>query len=1215
VNVLRLSQQTLDTDNFLVDIEFDRPNTSRQLARAKVEFSVSAQVQENIRWYLEEYLMYPQDPAPRLAAQIEQKMSDIGEALFSAVFLSDGDTQDLWAKVRDDLVQTCIEIATDVRGASTLPWELLRDPRTQTFVALRAHSFVHTYSQSAIPARIPTLQSDNEIRILLVIARPRGEDDVPFRSVASRILKEIEVNPFFSIDVLRPPTFEQLSHTLNTAYQSGRPYHIVHFDGHGVFVDGTDAIVHINPHTYRIRDGKHGYIVFENPIYPHNWEFIGGAELGNLLVETGVPILVLNACRSAHAEPPRQPQSITNNENSRQQVHAFGSFAQEIVNTGVAGVVAMRYNVFVVTAAQFVSGLYSNLARGVSLGEAVTQGRRQLASTPARNITYTPIDLQDWLVPIVYEAFPIRLVQAPLSTNRSSLVKNSVVKNDDVVGLPEPDTGFIGRDEILLEIDRAFDNHPLVLVTGYAGIGKTSTISEFARWYIYTTSSDTRVIFTSFEYYRPFVSILADFGQKFKQYLLQAESINWDALSTQEQRRIVLQTMQQIPCLWIWDNIETVNGFPSNSASLWKDDEQQELLNFLRAVQHTKAKVLLTSRRDEEGWLGNLPYRLQLPPMHFADQLLLAKTVAEKRGHRITDVDNWISVLRYAHGHPLMTIVLVNQVIKLALRTKEEIADFVRKLQLKELSIDDPINQGRERSLAASLSYGFESTFSDIQLKRLALLHLFQVYVDIFLLVEMGNPQNMSHLPNLVGFSEKEATILLAAAAEIGLLVQLPNGDFHIHPAVSWHFQSLFEKFYPSDDGMNALYTYVELVGRKGADLARRYTDGDRYLFEFLFMEEKNLIHAHYIARENLWFKPLIATTQGLSVVYEHMGRVTEFKQVVDDILPLFVDPTSDRPLSGDGEKYWYLVNDYRVYLAKQQHDFALAEHLHRIRLEWTQQKAEGVLALSLKRFDHDQKHAIRSFTNALLELGNQQMHNSDSDCFATYRRAMNLAQRLQDSSLKAVIAYNWGVAFMEVSEQRDLDKAKFWLERSLQLRSSVDVIGTARCFRMMGKVYMEMASEYLQKVIKKYGRIDPDNLKSAQQRKFNTLLSTAERNLVRALETFPSSAVSEVAKTYAFLCELHAEYSDIHKALTYGSQGIARFESIGDIYHASTIRYDLAKWLYADGGYRGDATMFQIALEYANAALQGFVSLGSVGVTYAQGVQVLIDLIEEDMN
>jgi len=44
-----------------------------------------------------------------------------------------------------------------------------------------------------------------------------------------------------------------------------------------------------------------------------------------------------------------------------------------------------------------------------------------------------------------------------------------------------------------------------------------------------------------------------------------------------------------------------VTGFPSGSDSMWSAEEQQELADFLAALRDTKAKMLLTSRRDETG--------------------------------------------------------------------------------------------------------------------------------------------------------------------------------------------------------------------------------------------------------------------------------------------------------------------------------------------------------------------------------------------------------------------------------------------------------------------------------------------------------------------------------------------------------------------------------------------------------------------------------------
>ena len=116
-----------------------------------------------------------------------------------------------------------------------------------------------------------------------------------------------------------------------------------------------------------------------------------GPALGKLLVEADTPVLMLNACRSAHAALHAQPDVAKDVDESHSQVRAFGSLAQEVMDAGVAGVVAMRYNVYVVTAAQFVADLYAALASGQTLGEAVSLGRKQLAAQPLREIAFEPI--------------------------------------------------------------------------------------------------------------------------------------------------------------------------------------------------------------------------------------------------------------------------------------------------------------------------------------------------------------------------------------------------------------------------------------------------------------------------------------------------------------------------------------------------------------------------------------------------------------------------------------------------------------------------------------------------------------------------------------------------------------------------------------------------------------------------------------------------------
>src|SRR5690242_15053026 len=206
MSTLRLTQFKEDANRYRVEVAFESDGLPRQTAIARFDFSLTAQDYEDLRWYLEDFLQYPLDPAPKIAARIEQRLVAIGTQLFKDIFQSSEDARDLWATLRDRLEDTRVEIITEVTEAAAIPWELIRDPKTDTPLSLRAHSFVRAHAHPAERPKLPQT-ADGPIRILLVICRPGGSDDVPFRSVASRLIKGLSQSELFQLDVLRPPTF------------------------------------------------------------------------------------------------------------------------------------------------------------------------------------------------------------------------------------------------------------------------------------------------------------------------------------------------------------------------------------------------------------------------------------------------------------------------------------------------------------------------------------------------------------------------------------------------------------------------------------------------------------------------------------------------------------------------------------------------------------------------------------------------------------------------------------------------------------------------------------------------------------------------------------------------------------------------------------------------------------------------------------------------
>ena len=562
---------------------------------------------------MEDYLQRAEAVEAVTVEQIEASMRARGEELYTKVLAANGNTQAIWFAVREQLADLRVEITTGIADAAAIPWELMRDPQSDSPIALRVKAFVRVQSNPNI-SFVPAPPADEgRLRLLYVASRPGGTGDVPLRAVANRLLQDLGGDlARFEITALRPPTYEQLQETLTDAKNAGKPFHIVHFDGHGVYADLSDTTLADWLKTLSLltlggpRSGKHGYLLFEHPSRD-KMRPVPGDALGKLLHDTGVPVLVLNACQSAmHEAAPRPAAAL----NVHDEVLAIGSLAQAVIDQGIPAVLGMRYSVYVVTAAQYIGQLYAALAKGRPFGEAASQGRKHLAANPERWVGLEPRPLQDWFVPVVYEAAPMHLLPAAdgqgLALDRPEL---DPVQTNAALRRYVPDTGFIGRDETLLLLDRAFDAHPVVLLHAYAGQGKTATAVEFARWYSQTGGLGAQpvVLFTSFEQPTDLSDALNQVGQLFGP-LLQANGIEWHALNQPGQRRqLVMQLLRQFPVLWIWDNVEPVAGFPAGTELQWTAAEQAELADFLKQIKldgATKAKLLLTSRRDEHGVAG-----------------------------------------------------------------------------------------------------------------------------------------------------------------------------------------------------------------------------------------------------------------------------------------------------------------------------------------------------------------------------------------------------------------------------------------------------------------------------------------------------------------------------------------------------------------------------------------------------------------------------------
>jgi tetratricopeptide (TPR) repeat protein len=571
--------------------------------------------------------------------------------------------------------------------------------------------------------------------------------------------------------------------------------------------------------------------------------------------------------------------------------------------------------------------------------------------------------------------------------------------------------------------------------------------------------------------------------------------------------------------------------------------------------------------------------------------------VADKHGERLVDVHDWMPLLQFTRGNPMTLTVVVRQALRDGRRTREQIETFVDRLRSGEAAFDEEASEGRDRSLGASLAYGFEHAFTEAERAQLALLHLFQGFVDVDALCWMGNPASPWCLPEVGGLTREEWIALLDRAAEIGLLSSHGGGYYYIHPALPWFFRNLFRTHYASiiDDersaGLRASRAFVEAIAELGNYYSDQFSRGNRHVIDALSAEEANLLFARLLARTHDWHRAIIGTMQGLRALYMQTGRRAEWARLVDEIVPNFVD-ASGSPIV-DREDDWSLVTEYRIGLASESRNWPDAERMSRVLIEWNRERASAELSIRVETLNETQRNRLRSLAASLHQLGEIQRERGQPECVALYEQALSLDERIADDAAAAVCAFNLGNAYRSLQPLRDLDRAEHWYSRSLELRDERDSQGRARCIGQLGYIAYDRFGEAL-------------NAKAPEAELLRHLNAALELYL-GALDLLPASAVDDLRVTHLQLGNIYASAGDRDTAHSHWHEAIHLAERGADHYGAGRIRFNLARSLALEGRYSD-------ARDYALAALRSFKPYGDGAGEDIERTQRLLSRIEQDL-
>jgi len=449
--------------------------------------------QDELRWYLEAYYHWPVGLFRERAQRTEAQLPQWGAKLSAAV-LDKPECQAVktaWHNTRTEserlfsvLVETALlEDASDAEKANantaasrlqSLPWELLHDGKgyvSDGKYPVRIRRRLPNYDQK--PPSITQLP----IRILLLSPRPEqaGVGYIDHRASALPLVEGVAtLGELVQVSVLTPPTLGALEKELRRASETGKPYHVVHFDGHGVY------------------DQQHGLgaLCFEDPQDSHElknrrMQLVHADTLAVLLRDYRIPLVFLEACQTAQTDT--DPSS---------------SVAAKLLEEGIASVVAMSHSVLVATARRFVTQFYRTLAEGQRIGKAMLAGQTELM----RDTFRLPIagagdlHLQDWFVPILYQEQhdPQLFARIPSATAQLMTVQQRQTR---LGRLPEPPPhSFIGRSRELLQVERLLEQQPYAVLRGQGGAGKTTLAVELARWLVQSRRFE-RCAFVSVEQY------------------------------------------------------------------------------------------------------------------------------------------------------------------------------------------------------------------------------------------------------------------------------------------------------------------------------------------------------------------------------------------------------------------------------------------------------------------------------------------------------------------------------------------------------------------------------------------------------------------------------------------------------------------------------------------------------------------------------------------
>jgi tetratricopeptide (TPR) repeat protein len=997
----------------------------------------SEEEEQQLEWYFEQWLRFPflNQVKAQTAAEI---IPTYGEKLFTQVFADPEAHAAYRAATQLGLSRLQFEIA----GSPTFHrwhWEALKDPKLPHPLALQASMVRKNLTPQVMQARV---NPSPTINLLVIVARPGGAQDVGYRTISRPLVEALRQTGLpVRIDIVRPGTFRALVNHLEEVQSrqheqgaTGGYYHVIHFDVHGALLPYEtyqqlqqqyvgDRILLEKPYGHQplaAYDGRKAFLFLESG-QETTADPVEAQQLADVLLHYQIPIAILNACQSG--------KQIGSSETS------LGS---RLMQAGVQMVLAMGYSVTVSAAELLMRTLYLQLFDGHELSTAIRRARLELYNHKERRAYFNQtIELEDWLLPVVYQNRAQRLTMRAFTPEESKRYFEGQAAR---YSPPQPSYGFIGRDLDILQIEqRLLAKHNLLLVRGMGGAGKTSLLQHLGTWWQSTGLVEQVCYFGYDEQAWTGQQILHTLAKKLfdpVQYVR-----DFQPLSLQAQQAMLAQRLRAHRHLLILDNLESITGAKLSIQHTLPPAEQARLQCLLADLVGGRTLVLLGSRGAED-WLSNETFADNIYDLSGLDPevaSILAELILERHGATRYRQDPALrQLLKLLDGFPLaLEVVLSN----LARQTPQEV---LAALQAGDVSLDTGDAQKKTESILRCIDFAHSNLSTEIQQLLLCLAPFTSVLYQPLL---EAYTQFLRQQPLLATLPFERWAEVVDEAKHWGLLS--PHQDLldflHLQPTLPYflrnrlHAPELAERLRAINMAFHEVY---DQWGEQLASLQQSKDPQERQLGQvFTELEYENLTTAIHLALELQVssIPPYNALARYLNARHDYSRALALYQSIVERM-----EAYPPEQLAGPlGYDLALRINALGTkYLQLKQYTEAI---------DMYQKTLQVVLQVPhVKQQSLDELRA-RSY-HGLGRVAQEQRQWQQAEQY--YQRALQLYSEYNDRYNQAPIYHQLGRV---AQEQREFQQAEQYYQQALQLFIEYnDRYSQAPIYHNLGRVAKE---------------------------------------------------------------------------------------------------------------------------------------------------------------